>query len=413
MVPNIHIDEFDYRLFEERIAQFPLPERDKSKLLVYNSQGEIAHYSFKNLPELLPSNTLLTRNISKVLPARIFVKKSTGGNAEVLLVEPIKPSQDPQIAITSYPPCIWKAIVGGRRIRPNSILSTKIEYPENIEVTAKILERNNELASIEFSWKPENLNFAQILDAFGRIPLPPYIKRSDEPLDRTRYQTIYALYSGSVAAPTAGLHFTDEVYNKLLSNNIKFTDVTLHIGPGTFKPVDTQSIAQFTIHTENFSVSKHTIQKFYESLNSTTKETLIAIGTTSVRAVESLYWIAHELFIQKKDIHGPCFVSQWIPYQVEKELITPLESLELLLNQMEKLRIEILSGSTQLLILPGYKIKFFDGLITNFHLPKSTLLMLVASFIGTNWKKVYNSALENNYRFLSYGDTSLLYRTEG
>ncbi len=412
MIPNICIEDFDYELPKNRIAQFPLPERDKSKLLVYTPKGAIEHYLFEHLPELLTENTLLVRNISKVLPARIYFKKQTGGSAEILLVEPIEPSQDPQITIASHLRCKWKAIVGGKRIHPRSALSYRTEQPESIEVFAKILERFGEFAIVEFTWSPENLSFGQILEMLGRTPLPPYIKRADEPIDRTRYQTIYALHNGSVAAPTAGLHFSREVENALVKKSIEFADITLHIGPGTFKPVDTGNIAEFTMHSENFYVSKNTILKIYKAISSNKHKSLVAIGTTSVRTVESLYWLACELTSKNIDIRNYCLVSQWLPYRTDSEILTPVESLEVLLNQMEKQNIEILTGSTQLLILPGYKVKFFDALLTNFHLPKSTLLMLVYAFVGANWKKIYSNALGNNYRFLSYGDASLLYRTE-
>lgn len=412
MIPNICIEDFDYELPKSRIAQFPLAERDKSKLLIYTSKGEIEHRLFKDLPELLSEGTLLVRNISRVLPARIYFKKQTGGSAEILLVEPIEPSQDPQIAIASHFRCKWKAIVGGKRIRPQSTLLFRTKESENVEVFAKILERFEEFAIVEFNWKPENLSFGQILTILGRTPLPPYIKRDDESIDRSRYQTIYALHNGSVAAPTAGLHFSTEVVNALLNKNIEFVDITLHIGPGTFKPIDTDNIAEFTMHSENFYVSRKAILKIYDSISSNKDKSLVAIGTTSVRTIESLYWLAHELISGNIDIKNYCLISQWLPYRTDKEILTPVESLEVLLYQMEKQSVEVLTGSTQLLILPGYKVKFFDALLTNFHLPKSTLLMLVYAFVGTNWKKIYSNALENNYRFLSYGDTSLLYRTK-
>jgi S-adenosylmethionine:tRNA ribosyltransferase-isomerase len=412
MIPNIRIEDFNYELPKSRIAQFPLPERDKSNLLVYTPKGEIEHYLFKDLPKLLTKDTLLVRNISRVLPARVYFKKQTGGSVEILLVEPIEPSQDPQITIASRFKCKWKAIVGGKRIHPQSILSFRAEQPRNVEIFAKILERFDEFALIEFTWKPENLNFGQILTILGRTPLPPYIKRPDEPIDRSRYQTIYASHNGSVAAPTAGLHFTREVENALVDKNIEFVDITLHIGPGTFKPVDTNNIAEFIMHSENFSVSKNAILKIYDSISSNSNKTMVAIGTTSVRTIESLYWLACELIRSNIDIKNYCLISQWLPYQTDNEILTPVEALEVLLNQMEKQNIEILTGSTQLLILPGYKIKFFDALLTNFHLPKSTLLMLVYAFVGSNWKRIYSNALEHNYRFLSYGDASLLYRTK-
>lgn len=412
MISDIRIEDFNYELPKDSIAQFPLPERDKSKLLVYDSKGTITHYLFRDLPKLLTEDTLLVRNVSRVLPARVYLKKQTGGSAEVLLVEPIEPSRDPQITIASHYGCKWKVIVGGRRIHPQSTLSFRTGPPENVEISAKILERFDEFAIAEFIWKPENLNFGQILAILGRTPLPPYIKRPEEPIDRTRYQTIYALHNGSVAAPTAGLHFSKEVEKALLDKNIGFADITLHIGPGTFKPIDTDNIAEFTMHSENFSISKNTILKIYNLISSNRNKSLIAVGTTSVRAIESLYWLAHELTSGNINISDYCSIHQWLPYRTDKEVLAPVESLEILLNQMEKQNLEILTGSTQMLILPGYKIKFFDALLTNFHLPKSTLLMLVYAFVETNWRKIYNNALENNYRFLSYGDASLLYRTE-
>lgn len=404
---NINIDEFDYFLPLDRIAQYPIEERDKSKLIVFHKDKTISHYLFHQIHELIPKNSLLIRNSSKVLPARFFLKKQTGGRTEILLVEPIEPSPDPQITIASESPNAWKVIIGGKRIQKGTYLES---FNSNGKFTLKIhiLEKEKEFALAKFEWKPEQLPFSRILNELGHIPLPPYIKRLDETIDYEHYQTIYASIPGSVAAPTAGLHFTEKVLSQLLHAKITFADVILHIGPGTFKPIE-GGISEHKMHSENFLIEKTEIERIYNFV-SNQNAPIIAIGTTTVRAIESLYWIATQIFLHKDNsiIRNPK-VHQWEPYNIDVNLSNK-EALEIILNATDSCKINRIYGSTQLFIIPSYKIKLFDSLITNFHLPRSTLLLLVASFVGEYWRKIYQDALERNYRFLSYGDSSFLWK---
>lgn len=403
---KIDLEEFNYNLPFERIAQYPLTKRDESRLLIFNKEKKLFHHYFYELPEFIPEGSLLVRNSSKVLPARFFFNKPTGSQVELLLVEPVEPSNDPQIAIASNSPNIWKVIVGGKRIHKGMIFK-QVFTNKNINVKAEVLEKNNDFALVKFDWEPKDSIFSKILNEIGHIPLPPYIKRSDQLIDYSHYQTVYASTPGSVAAPTAGLHFTDKVLKRIKQKNVEFVDVTLHIGPGTFKPIG-KDIAEHIMHSEMFCIKKETIERIYQFLINT-NNFIFAIGTTSVRTIESLFWLGNKIFNYKnyKLVSNPK-ISQWEPYQSSPS-INPAESLEILLNSMERENIDRIFGTTQLFILPMYKIKFFDSIITNFHLPKSTLLLLIASFVGEYWRKIYDEALNHNYRFLSYGDSSLLW----
>ncbi|MGQ9819900.1 MAG: S-adenosylmethionine:tRNA ribosyltransferase-isomerase [Candidatus Kapaibacteriales bacterium] len=406
----INLNEFDYFLPPERIAQYPIPERDKSRLIVFNKDKTISHYLFHQIHELIPENTLLIRNRSKVLPARFFFKKQTGGQVEILLVEPIEPSPDPKITIASPSPNIWKVIIGGKRIERGSLLeppNSNSKFSLNIQ----ILEREKEFALAKFQWFPERISFSQIVTELGHIPLPPYIKRKDQTIDNKQYQTVYASTPGSVAAPTAGLHFTKNLISQLIQKKITFADIILHIGPGTFKPIKGE-ISEHIMHSENFCIEKMEIEKIYNFI-SRENSPIIAIGTTSVRAIESLYWIANQIFLRKDNsiIRNPT-VHQWEPYNNVKMNLSNKEALEILIDAMGSCKVDRIYGSTQLFIIPSYKIKYFDALITNFHLPRSTLLLLIASFVGEYWRQIYQEGIEKNYRFLSYGDSSLLWKID-
>lgn len=404
---NLNLNEFDYSLPLDRVAQYPIEERDKSKLIVFNQEKNISHYLFHQIHELIPKNSLLVRNISKVLQARFFLKKPTGGLVEIFLLEPIEPSPDPQITIASESPNVWKVIIGGKRIQKGTYLES---FNTNGKFALKIyvLEKDKEFALAKLEWEPEQLPFSQILNELGHIPLPPYIKRLDETIDYEHYQTVYASIPGSVASPTAGLHFTENLISQLLQNEITFADVILHIGPGTFKPIKGE-ISEHEMHSENFLIEKKEVEKIYNFV-SNQNAPIIAIGTTSTRVIESLYWIANQIFLRKDNsiICNPK-VNQWEPYNIKINLSNK-EALEILLNAMESRKVERNYGTTQLLIIPTYKIRFFDALITNFHLPRSTPLLLVGSFVGEYWRKIYQEAIERNYRFLSYGDSSFLWK---
>lgn len=405
------IEDFDYYLPKERIAQFPLPNRDESNLLVFDKEKIISHHKFYELPNLLPGGSLLLRNISKVIPARIYLQKETGGRVEVLLLEPIEPSFDPQISLASTKECTWKILLRGRNLKKGA----KLILPQNnelkIEFSCIIVEKNSDHSIANFKWDNPEYTFANILEHLGRIPLPPYINRNDEDLDRLHYQTIYGINPGSVASHTAGLHFSSKVIENLKQKGIDFSEITLHIGLGTFKPITSKDIFEHKMHEEKISVTYENLLKIYEFLRARNENQLfVAVGTTSVRTLESIYWLAQKLYSNNKIVSNNLFeIEQFVWKEFAKKL-SPIQSLELLLEIMEKQQIKTFAGSTSLYITPGYQINFFDAIITNFHQPKSTLLLLIYAFVGEEWKRIYNEALKNNYRFLSYGDSSLLFK---
>ncbi len=404
MIPEIDLNDFNYDLPKERIADFPLESRDNSKLLFVNPNTDsIEHYKFNQIVEFIPENSLLIMNSTKVIAARIPVTKSTGGKAEILCIEPVSPSFDPQVVMNSRQTCRWNCIIGGRKIHSGDILKS-----ENQLLNCKILEKNDNIALVEFEW--DNRTFAEILNLFGRIPLPPYIKREATEFDNERYQTVYAKSDGSVAAPTAGLHFSDNVMEQIKSKSVEIAEVVLHVGPGTFLPIETDSVNQHTMHFEQFFIDKTTIESIYSALKN--KKNIIATGTTSIRTIESLYILGAKL-LQEKITLKDLFVNQEDAYLLDNEenIPSPEIAIQHLLNEMHSHNLKQINGKTQLFIVPGFKFQIADSLITNFHLPKSTLLLLVAAFIGKDYyEKSYKSALDNNYRFLSYGDSSLLIR---
>ncbi|MFN3781260.1 MAG: S-adenosylmethionine:tRNA ribosyltransferase-isomerase, partial [Candidatus Kapaibacteriota bacterium] len=318
----------------------------------------------------------------------------------------------PETTLRATQKCIWKALLRGRNLKEGSVLHLIPPQTKDANLTARVIEKNSQSYTVEFNWFSDDISFSDILNQVGHIPLPPYISRSDENIDRERYQTIYGNKLGSVASHTAGLHFTSEVLNKLKEKSISFAEVTLHISLGTFKPIQTTNIHNHTMHKENFSVTYCDLTKIYNFLkNRSTENLLVAIGTTSVRTLESIFWYAQFLYHQKPSTKSePLEIPQYIWKHLPKKL-SIVETLEFLLDRMEQLNINSLAGGTSLFITPDYKINFFDALVTNFHQPKSTLLLLVYAFVGEDWKKIYQSALENKYRFLSYGDSSLLFKT--
>jgi len=404
-IANIDLNGFDYELPKDRIALFPLEERDQSKLLVADCKSQrIEHSVFFNINDYLPSNSLIIVNATKVIQARIFMSKQTGGKAELLCVNPISPSSDPQITMSARKNCIWECIIGGRNIREN----TKLFSNDN-QLSAKMLKRYENYAIVEFEYSASD-TFSEILLKIGQIPLPPYINRDIIELDKDRYQTVYSKAEGSVAAPTAGLHFTDKVIAKLKAKQILFDEVILHVGPGTFVPIE-KSVAEHKMHKEQLFVSKATIENLILAIRKNSK--IIATGTTSLRTLETLYWVGVKIHYQNFDINTNLLLNQFEPYQLldkYPEITFEQSMIEIQQKFSEENRLFI-SGNTELFILPGYQIRTADGLITNFHLPKSTLLLLISAFVGGEfWKQIYNEALINNYRFLSYGDSSLLMR---
>jgi S-adenosylmethionine:tRNA ribosyltransferase-isomerase len=398
---NIHISDFDYPLIDDRIAKHPLDERDRSKLLIYRNSS-IAEDIFNNISDYLPENSLILFNNTKVVQARLLFIRATGAQIEVFLLEPITPS-DYVLSFSSHTKVLWKCIVGNLKKWKEEVLQMPIP---NTSSTLFVKRINNlsEGIEIELSWNDSSLSFARIVELCGNIPIPPYLNRDAESEDKERYQTIYAKPEGSVAAPTAGLHFTDNVLKSLKDKNIDIEYVTLHVGAGTFKPVKATNISEHEMHTEHFIVKKSTIEKL---LNHKGKR--VAVGTTSLRTLESIYWLGVKA-IEGKLIEG-FIVSQWEPYELSQNIsiVDALKALEaFIINK----NVDYFSAATQILIVPGYNIRMADALITNYHQPRSTLILLVAAFIGDDWKKIYNYALSHDFRFLSYGDSSLLIKNE-
>lgn len=399
---NILIKEYNYELLPQRIAEFPLTKRDHSKLLVYE-KGQLTDTVFTKLPDFLPGHSTLIFNDTKVIEARLFFQKSTGGVIEIFCLEPHQ--QPIEQAMQQTGTAIWKCFVGGAsKWKRGQLLEKQIQTDNGLIIlSAKYLAKEEDSFLIEFSWQPSEISFINMLHAAGAIPLPPYIKRVASEIDGDRYQTIFSRHDGSVAAPTAALHFSRDSFAHLKTKHIHIDYVTLHVGAGTFKPVKTDRVAAHQMHSEPFSVKKETIHKLINA------ETVIAVGTTSLRTLESLYWLGVKLLKENAD---EFILEQWDAYRLADKYrsIRYQQVFEYLIQWMEKNSLHEIHCRTSLLIMPGYKFKIPVGLITNFHQPQSTLLLLVAAFIGQDWKKIYQHALENNYRFLSYGDSSLLWR---
>ncbi|MDR1347845.1 MAG: S-adenosylmethionine:tRNA ribosyltransferase-isomerase [Prevotellaceae bacterium] len=395
---KISINDFDYELPDERIAKFPLQQRDSSKLLIYD-KGKIGHQPFSSLPNIINSNSLLVFNNTKVVRARIFFYKATGAQIEIFCLEPVLPgSYEQNFATTSE--CIWNCTVGNLKKWKGEALKKEFVC-DNIrdELRVEKLSFGDLPLKLKFSWK-SGLSFAQVMDACGTIPVPPYLKRESQEIDSERYQTVYSKPEGSVAAPTAGLHFSNNIIQILKSKNVKTDEITLHVGAGTFKPVKTEFANEHVMHSEHFFVEKTSILKIMEHLGNIT-----AVGTTSARTLESLYWAGCKIK-QNKNIKN-LNIQQFEPYENNLQ-ISVEESLQAVINYLDDNSLTKLDATTQIMILPEYKPKTVTRLITNFHQPKSTLLLLIAAFIGSDWRKAYDYALKNDFRFLSYGDSSVL-----
>lgn len=396
---EIRISDFDYPLKEENIAKYPLKERDKAKLLCLDFDKEIKEYHFCDIVNLLDSNTFLVLNDTKVVYARLLFQKESGSVIEIFCLEPL--DKDIQLAYAQKGKCIWKCLVGNnKRWKQETISSSILSDSQQLTLTAKRLYQENETWIIEFSWN-NDFTFAEVLQYMGHVPLPPYLKRKDEESDKEDYQTIYAHQEGSVAAPTAGLHFSEKTFQQLANKGVKTCFVTLHVGAGTFKPVSTETINEHIMHTEQIVLQKESIQ---ELLNSIDKQ-VMCVGTTSVRTIESLYWHGVKV-LNNNNSYSDMDVKQWDPYQREYS-ISAKQALEAILVSMEKENKNVLIGQTQLMIAPSYNFRIVDSMITNFHQPKSTLLLLVSAMIGEKWKDVYDFALKNDYRFLSFGDACM------
>ena len=400
---EISISDFSYELPEEKIAQFPLEIRDQSKLLLYKN-GNIQSEEFSNLNLFLPEKSLLVFNNSKVIQARLLFKSSSGAQIEIFCLEP---HFNENTFVDGQ--ADWKCFVGKAKKWKVPILSNEVLYEgKSVILTAKQLFTEKDYFIIRFEWKPLELEFDAILGIMGFLPLPPYMNRDATEEDKKRYQTIYAKYDGSVAAPTAGLHFTANVFVKLATKNIKSAFVTLHVGAGTFKPVKSKTMADHPMHDERVVVSKQTIEFLLDHL-----ENITAVGTTSMRTLESLYWLGVKINSEGETQKNQFIIDQWFPYQNQEiKEIHPKIALQSILKYLETKNLIEISFRTFILIAPGYPFKIVNRLITNFHQPESTLILLVAAFIGEDWRKVYQFALNQDYRFLSYGDSSLLFRND-
>lgn len=406
---KLSISDYSYVLPEEKIAFHPLTSRDQSKLLIYKN-GCLQQDIYSNISKYLPADSVAIFNNTKVVEARLLFQKPSGGTIEIFCLEPHEKYGDITNAMQQRSKIDWLCFVGGASKWKNGQVLEKIikDGAKEITLCAAYKDKRADSFVIELKWNDASLSFAEILHLAGQIPLPPYIKRKPENEDTVRYQTVYAAYDGSVAAPTAGLHFTQKILNDLKDRNIDIDFITLHVGAGTFKPVKTVTLENHEMHAEFIEIERKVIEKILHNLH----KPIIAIGTTTLRSIESLYWLGCKL-LQNENIfdNETPLLSQWEVYDLQTQNYTTEAALKALLHFLEKQATGKLLAKTQIIIAPGYSFKIATALVTNFHQPASTLLLLVAAFIGNDWHKVYNYALQNDFRFLSYGDGSLLWRT--
>ncbi len=401
-IKNIKLTDFHYDLPPTKIAQFPLEERDQAKLLVY-SKGEIIDEHFYNIHAFLPNDAFLIFNDTKVIHARLLFHKLDGATIEIFLLNPDAPS-DMGLALAKTDSCTWKCLIGNKkRWKANIILTKHVKIGEDtVEIAVKLADREENI--VEFSLNSSKYTFGEIIHQLGKMPLPPYIRRETTEEDDSLYQTIYSKNSGAVACPTAGLHFTDTVINKLNDKGFGLDFVTLHVSAGTFQPVKSDEIWQHNMHSEQIIISKSSLQNIITHL-----DTIVAVGTTSLRVLESLYWYGIKL-INNIECKKGVLVEKLDPYADYKSTPSVKLVLEAIMDNLERHNLSNICGATEIMILPTYNFKICSGLITNFHLPNTTLMFLIAAFMGEDWRKMYDFALKNDYRFLSYGDASLLLR---
>lgn len=400
-IPEIKIEDYDYELSEDRIAQFPVQERDGSKLLIYN-KGMVTRDLFRNISEYIPERSVLVFNNARVIRARLHFRKHTGAMIEVLCLEPLQPA-DYERAFNSSGPVEWKCLIGNLKKWKSGMISSSFKHKEKEYIlSAERIHAEGDAWRVRFQWNGNELSFGEVLESAGRIPLPPYVRREDLEQDYIRYQTVYSKNEGSVAAPTAGLHFTEDVLYKISGKEIRRVELTLHIGAGTFKPVKSEDISLHEMHREHFLVTRQNLEAILEGLGR-----IIAVGTTSVRTLESLYWLGIMAMKDKRIIDNDPMVRQW-EWAETASGISNSESLGFLVSLMKETKIDYLTASTGLMIIPGYRFRMINGMITNFHQPRSTLLLLISAWTGDNWKKIYRYAMDNGFRFLSYGDASIL-----
>lgn len=398
---HIKISDYNYPLPDERIAKFPIAQRDHSKLLLYK-HGEVSEDVFYNLPQYLPAGALMIFNNTKVIQARIHFRKETGALIEVFLLEPVAPADYEQMFQTTDK-CSWLCMVGNLKKWKEGPLTRDFEIKgEKLTLSATRLREQGSSHWIDFEWDNDNITFADILEAVGELPIPPYLNRETQESDKVTYQTVYSKIKGSVAAPTAGLHFTDAVLKDLDAHGIDREELTLHVGAGTFKPVKSKDIEGHEMHTEYICVHRHTLEKLIKH-----NCRAIAVGTTSVRTLESLYYIGVRLSKNPDATEEELHIDQWEPYDTDPQL-SVADSINEIIKYLDRNGLNALHTSTQIIIAPGYEYKIVKMLVTNFHQPQSTLLLLVSAFVKGDWRKIYDYALSHDFRFLSYGDSSLL-----
>ncbi len=423
---EILIEEYNYPLPDERIAKYPLAQRDHSKLLVYRD-GQVLEDVFHHIGEYMSSDSLLIYNNTRVIQARLEFYKNTlpngstpildashptGARIEIFCLEPLQPN-DHQLALSSTAGCTWKCMIGNAKKWKSGALSLSLTLPtgENVKLFAEKRTQAGNTFEVSFSWECTSssnhldISFAEILDSVGELPIPPYLNRKTEDSDKTTYQTVYSRIKGSVAAPTAGLHFTDQVLDDLRDKGIQTAEVTLHVGAGTFQPVKVADANQHTMHTEVIAVTKDTLVALRDHVGE-----IVSVGTTSMRTLESLYFLGVQLYQNTEGINANFRVSQFDPYEKEYTLPTQ-QALDALIKYLETTNQDVLHAETQIMIKPGYQFRVVDKLITNFHQPKSTLLLLVSAFVGGDWHTIYDYAIAHDFRFLSYGDSSILTRS--
>ena len=398
---QISIEDYNYSLPDERIAKFPLPKRDESKLLLYRD-GKVSESVFKHITDYLPEGSLMVFNNTRVIQARLLFQRATGAQIEVFCLDPAAP-HDYELIFQQTEACNWICLIGNAKKWKEPVLSREISVAgQTVRLSAEKVQSYGETHQIRFSWDG-GFSFAEVLDAAGELPIPPYLHRKTEESDLKTYQTVYSKIKGSVAAPTAGLHFTPEVLADLDAKGFGREELTLHVGAGTFKPVKSETIEGHEMHTEYISVRRSTIERVMQNFGK-----IIAVGTTSVRTLESLYYIGVTLATHPDATSEELVVRQWMPYEDANNRLTPTEALQNILDYLDKHQLNTLITATQIIIAPGYEFKVVKGIVTNFHQPKSTLLLLISAFVKGDWKNIYDYALGHDFRFLSYGDSSLL-----
>lgn len=405
MIPEIHIEDYNYGLDDARIAKYPLPERDASKLLHYK-KGVVTGHIFRDLPDLLPSGVIMVFNDTKVVPARLHFQRETGAHIEIFCLEPVAPPEY-NTAFAAVQECVWKCVIGNAKKWKDDIL--RLYNPAGdaavgqMDLRAALLERDGQTGMVRFTWK-DGSPFSRVLELCGTIPIPPYLNRESESVDAERYQTLYAKFRGSVAAPTAGLHFTESVLGRIREKGIDMETVCLHVGAGTFLPVKSSLVSEHPMHREPFVVSRSLLAR----LSADGRPEVVAVGTTSVRTLESLYYVGVSC-LEKGE---PEDVDQWAPYTREYSYSTE-EALQAIVAYLDRTGQDRLTVGTRIIIVPGFRFRLVTRLVTNFHQPESTLILLVSAFVDGDWRTIYDYALENGFRFLSYGDSSLLERNLG